>query len=165
MVAPLATMPADLARRIAKIEKAIEASERDSIRRAAIVAKEAQLAQMRSDVGANLRLDRVRSGKGAAIGARYNLSGKGAAASATVKATGPVPLVANPIKPHRIPRAGRRRRGVLAIPGIGVRASAEHPGTRGKDTWNVGRREAEPRVTQIIQRNTDAAVVRAFRSG
>lgn len=165
MVAPLATMPADLARRIAKIEKAIADSERDSVRRAAIAAKEAQLDRMRSDAGGNLRLDRVRSGKGAAIGTRYTLAGEAATTTATIKATGPVPLVANPIRPHRIPRAGRRRRGVLAIPGIGVRASAEHHGTRGKDTWNVGRREAEPRVTKIIQRNTDAAVVRAFRSG
>jgi hypothetical protein len=166
MVAPLSTMPADLTRRINKIEKAVQDSARDSIRRAAIAAKAAQLDQMRHDVGGDLILSRVRSGKGARIGARYTLTGTGTTTTATVKATGPVPLIANRIEPHRIPRAvARRRRKRLAIPGIGVRSAVNHPGTRGKDTWNKGRREATPAVTKIIGRNTDRAVVEAFRTG
>jgi len=155
----------DLTRRLDKIEQAIEQSAHSSMRQAAVVAKDAQLEQMRTDAGGDLRLSRVRSGKGAAIGARYNLSGVGTTTTAEVSATGPLPLLTNPMPPHRIPKTGGRRRKPLVIPGVGVRASAEHPGTKGKDTWNKGRERARPRVTTVIGRNTDQAVRKAFLSG
>ena len=76
-----------------------------------------------------------------------------------------VPLLANPIPPHTVPKQGRRRRKVIAIPGIGVRASAHHPGTKGKDTWNQGREKAEPKVKVAIAKRSDEVVRRAFLSG
>jgi hypothetical protein len=157
-------LPGDLKRRVDKIETAIDRSARESVRLAAQAAKSIQLDVMKSDAGGDLKLSRVRSGKGAAIGARYDLRGMGRESTAEVKATGPVPLIANPSKAHVIPKKGRRRK-VLAIPGIGVRASAQHPGTRGKDTWNRGREKAEPKIKTVIGRNTDQAVTKAFRSG
>jgi hypothetical protein len=158
-------LPGDLKRRVDRIESAIDKSARDSIRSAALVAKGIQLDVMKSDAGGDLRLSRVRSGKGAAIGVRFDMRGTGRTSSAEVKATGPLPLLANPIEAHRIPKSGGRRRKVLAIPGVGVRASANHPGTRGKDTWNRGREKAEPKVRTVIAKNTDRAVKQAFLSG
>ncbi len=157
-------LPGDLLKRIDAIDTAIDKSARESIRLAAQAAKVEQLDVMRADAGGDLRLGRVRSGKGAAIGVRYDIRGSGRNVSAEVKATGPMPLLANPIPAHHIPKAGRRRK-VLAIPGVGVRASANHPGTRGKDTWNRGRERAEPKVRTVIGKNTDEAVIRAFKSG
>jgi hypothetical protein len=158
-------LPGDLKRRVDHIETAIDRSARESVRLAAQTAKMIQLEVMKGDAGGDLRLSRVRSGKGAAIGARYDLSGTGRQSSAEVKATGPVPLLANPSKAHQIPRRNARRRKVLNIPGIGVRASANHRGTKGKDTWNRGRERAEPKVRTVIGKNTDQAVKRAFLSG
>ncbi len=164
MPADISHLPGDLRKRIDALDIAIDKSARESVKLAALAAKVEQLDVMRADAGGDLRLGRVRSGKGAAIGVRYDLIGTGRNVSAEVKATGPVPLLANPIPAHRIPKASRRRK-VLAIPGIGVRASANHPGTKGKDTWNRGRERAEPKVRTVIGRNTDEAVIRAFRSG
>lgn len=167
MVKPISQMPRDLIRRVDKIDRDIQASVRETVRLAAIAAKAGQLDEMRHDAGGNLRLDRVRSGKGATIGARYDLIGNGAATSARVKATGPVPLLANPIKAHPIPKRGprARRRKLLAIPGIGVRASVQHPGTKGKDTWNRGRERVEPKVRKLIAKRTDVVVRRSFQNG
>ena len=77
------------------------------------------------------------AGKRKAIGARYDLRGSGFKASATVTYTGPAHLLNNPTKPHvitaRRARARRSKRGALALTiGPNVRASANHPGTRGK---------------------------------
>lgn len=156
----------DLFKRIDKIDRALDRDfQRDTLKAAGAVAVEAQEAEMRSDAGGDLFLGRVRSGKGAKIGARvmgFTLD------SANIKAVGPVPLLANPTKAHQIPKTGarvRRRREVLAIPGVGPRASANHPGTRGKDTWNRGRDRAEPRVTLIVRKRADLTVVGAFKSG
>jgi len=167
MTRDVSHLASDLRRRVDKIDHDIQASVRDSVRLAAKAAKDQQLDEMRADAGGDLRLSRVRSGKGAAIGARYDLIGSGSATTATVKATGPVPLIANPIKAHRIPKAGaRRRRKMLAIPGVGVRASVDHPGVRrGKDTWNRGRERAEPKVRTLIAKRTDTVVRRSFQNG
>jgi hypothetical protein len=151
----------DLTKRANNLSRAIDHGARDIVLAGAKVAKTEHLVVMRQHAGGDLRLSRVRSGRGATIGARYDLRGD----TAEVKATGPVPLLANPIKAHRIPRANARRRKVLSIPGIGVRASAQHPGTKGKDTWNEGRERAAPRVRTAIARKSDEVVKRAFLSG
>lgn len=164
MVKPISQMPRDLLRRVDKIETAIERSKRETLRAAAMAAKNAQQDVMTADAGGDLVLGRVRSGKGAKIGARFTVVGD----SVTVQATGPVPLVANAMPPHAIPKTGarlRRQRKRLAIPGVGVRMSVSHLGTKGKDTWNEGRKRAEPRVKTVIGRRTDGVVRRAFRSG
>jgi hypothetical protein len=106
-----------------------------------------------SATGGDSRLSRVRSGRGAAIGTDLDVEGAGSRARATVTPTGPIMLVEEDTSPHRQPfaysgryamagertadgyraRRGRAgRRGFLFIPGIGFRARASHPGTRGK---------------------------------
>jgi hypothetical protein len=99
-------------------------------------------AQTRSNVaratGGDLRLSRVRSGKGAAIALKVRTVGSGSRTRAEVVPTGPIMLVERDTKAHQMrPRTARRRaggrRGFLYIPGVGYRASARHPGTRGKE--------------------------------
>lgn len=79
--------------------------------------------------------------KGQRIGVRYTLG----TTSARVFMFGPAHLIESDTKAHRIPRAtvgrGKRtkaNRKVIVIPGVGVRQSAQHPGTRGKHPWAKG---------------------------
>lgn len=153
-------LPADMKKRLDRIERDVNRSQRDTETAAALAAKKVQESEMKSDAGGDLRLSRVRSGKGAKIGARYDRRPDGM----HVRASGPVPLVANDIREHPIPKARRNRR-ALSIPGIGVRASVNHPGTRGKDTWNDGRVKAVPVIRTIIGKRSDATVVAAFKAG
>lgn len=165
---PLSQMPTDLKRRIDRIDRDLENSIRDTIRAAARAAKAEQEDELRGDAGGDLRLSRVRSGRGARVGARYDLTGTGAATTATIKAVGPVPLLANPTPAHAIPKTGtrlRRARRRLLLRDGNIRSSVNHPGTRGKDTWNQGRRKAEPKVQTIIGRRTDQVMIRSFRAG
>lgn len=86
-------------------------------------------------------LGATRAGKaGSRVDVKLVVRGAGRRAVALVLPVGPVSLVEKPTTRHRIPRklldyAYRRRvyqrRGVW-IPGIGFRASVDHPGTRGK---------------------------------
>jgi len=161
LVAPLSQMPGDLKRRVDKIDRAIKTHETDMLRAGAMAAKDAHLDVMKHDAGGDLTLSRVRSGRGAKVGVSFTIQSH----EAIVKATGPLPLLANPIKPHVIPKQRGRRRRVIAIPGIGVRASAQHPGTKGKDTWTRGREKAAPKVKVAIAKRSDEVVRRAFLSG
>lgn len=76
-------------------------------------------------------------GKRKIISAYYDIANNGS--MVVIGYRGPIHLIANPTKPHDIyprrPRGGRRRRGrgaqALTI-GSELRASARHPGTRGK---------------------------------
>lgn len=163
MVAPLSQMPRDIAKRLDKIEADLERSRRATMRAAGQAAKEAQLSVMRADAGGDLTLSRVRSGRGAKIGARYDFTPDG---NVLVKAVGPVPLIANPSKAHVIPRQNARRgRKRLRLRDGSIRLAVEHPGTKGKDTWNRGRRDAHPRITRVIGDRTDRTIVGSFRAG
>jgi hypothetical protein len=105
---------------------------------------------LRTATGGDLRLSRVRSGKGAQITTRVRTVGAGSRTRAQVVPGGPIMLVEEDTKRHRLPRqylaartdgartysmARRRsasRRGFLYIPGVGYRTNAQHPGTKGK---------------------------------
>jgi hypothetical protein len=152
-------LASDLTKRAAALDHAVKHGAREIALAGAKAAKPIHLGVMRSDAGGDLRLSHV-GRRGAAIGVRYDVRGD----TAEVKATGPVPLLANPIRPHRIPKAGRRRK-VIVIPGVGVRASANHPGTRGKDTWDKGREKAAPHVRTAVGRKSDEVVRKAFTAG
>lgn len=163
MVTPLSQMPRDIANRLDRVEKDLERSRRATMRAAAQAAKDEQLRVMRGDAGGDLTLSRVRSGRGAKIGARYDFTADG---NVLVKAVGPVPLIANPSKAHLIPRqSARRGRKRLRLADGSIRLSVDHPGTKGKDTWNRGRRQATPVVTRVIGDRTDRTIIRSFRAG
>lgn len=116
---------------------------------------------LRRVTGGDLVLSRVRSGKGARVDVKITMQGSGSGARALVLPVGPVSLVEGDTRPHREPftyagvtgSGGRRRyatagqrtasggvarrrravrRGLIAIPGVGVRAYVRHPGTRGQ---------------------------------
>ena len=159
MARDISHLAGDLKRRADKIDRAVKTGERDMLRAGAMAAKGAHLDVMKADAGGDLVLSHVRRG-GAKIGVSFTVTSN----EAIVKATGPLPLLANPIPSHAIPKKGRRRK-VLSIPGIGVRASAQHPGTKGKDTWNRGREKAKPKVKVAIAKRSDEVVKRAFLSG
>lgn len=74
--------------------------------------------------------------RGAKIGVRYTIT----ASKALVRATGPFQLIERDTKAHRIPRErGRRaKKRYAVIPGVGVRAWAQSPGTKGKHPWEKG---------------------------
>lgn len=160
MARDISHLASDMRKRMERIERDVVKSQRDIEKAAALAAKQVQETEMRQDAGGDLRLSRVRSGKGARIGARFDRRGDGM----HIRATGPVPLIANDIRAHTIPKVRRNRR-LLAIPGIGVRASVNHPGTKGKDTWDEGRTKAIPVIHTIIGKKSDAVVIRSFKAG
>jgi hypothetical protein len=127
---------------------------------AAQVVKRSVQVQM---VGAGVKANRLRGvgKKGARIGVRYDIDQK----KALVRATGPFHLIENDTKAHRIPkqRGARARTRYAVIPGVGVRAYANHPGTKGKHPWAKGVEAAMP-----IQRRAQGialhqSVARAYR--
>lgn len=50
------------------------------------------------------------------------------------------------------------RRGVIAIPGVGFRRSARHPGTTGQHPWRKGRKDAEPVIRQSMSKRTHTVI-------
>lgn len=117
----------------------------------------------------------------AKVGVRVKVDKSKTRPSAIIAATGPLQIINNDTAGHviRSTRArGRQRKGfvgptlpgqfskrngrfigpekaaVLSIPGIGVRASARHPGTRGKQTWQTGRKKAEPGIRKTMSSRT-----------
>lgn len=128
----------------------------------------------------------------ARVDAKFRLTDRGTTnVSAEIYAQGPVQIIAHDTSGHVIRSAysstatSARRRGslrgfvgplapgqttggrsaVINIPGIGYRRSAQHPGTRGKDTWNDGKRQAGPAMDRVILRRTDQAFRDAAKGG
>lgn len=94
--------------------------------------------------------------RGAKVGVRYDLRSD---TEAVVRMTGPAHLLERDTKAHRIPREkvgrGRRQRTNtkrIVIPNVGVRMSAQHPGTKGKHPWEKGLRASIPEVRQVAGR-------------
>lgn len=91
--------------------------------------------------------------RGAKVGVRYDTQGP---RRAVVRMTGPAHLLENPTKAHRIPKEtvgrGSRKRAnkkQIYIPGVGVRASANHRGTKGKQPWAKGIRAGIPHLDTV----------------
>jgi hypothetical protein len=60
---------------------------------------------------------------------------------------------------------GKRRRAntkPIVIPGVGVRRSAQHPGTKGKYPWRKGNEAAEPKVREVLTSKTATVIRRNF---
>lgn len=97
--------------------------------------------------------------KGRKIGVRYQVTHGEAGSSALVFATGPFQLIERDTKAHRIPRERGKKKRYVVIPGVGVRASANHPGTKGKHPFEKGVAEAAP----LALRAYDAALMTELR--
>lgn len=140
-----------LVTKITKAQKELT-SNAAAMNKVAFAAKTILLGELGSAVGSDLKLSGV--GKsGVKLGVRYDVKGR-TNATALLKATGPWQLIERDTKPHTIrPRSRRRKAGkkALAINGE-VRASAQHPGTRGKEPWAKGRRKVEEVAVRLYQR-------------
>lgn len=173
MPRPLNALPSDVRRKVQAMERAVVRDRAAIVRQAANEAAEQQRQIVARDTGGDMKLSGVgrRRGRpgGRAVGVRVRMAGN----TAEVLASGPMPLIDRPIPPHTITSAFGRGRGVTAsgrravirIPGVGFRASAQHPGTRGKDTWDRGKRQALPAADREIDRETTRRLTQAFRSG
>jgi hypothetical protein len=103
--------------------------------------------------------------RGARLGVRYRSGMYGGEAKSIVFVTGPWQLIEWDTKAHRIPRARKSRRArkrYAVIPGVGVRAYAEHPGTRGKHPWRTGVTAAIPAVQRVFESRVGFLVRQAF---
>lgn len=110
--------------------------------------------------GGDFRLSGV-GRRGAKVNVRFDNPVGKLEPAVLVRMVGPAHLIENPTKPHRIPNPRRRRgrRRVVSIPGVGVRAYANHPGTRGRKPWAKGVAVAKPKLRGIYS----AAVVDTMR--
>jgi hypothetical protein len=148
--AKAATLPAAL----------VDATPR-AVRTAGEILEGASRVNVAAATGGDMRLSRVRSGGkrgtgGAGAGTirlSAELRGTGSRTQALVVPRGPIMLVEGNTARHRIPRklagySGRgyrgRARGAIHIPGVGIFASAQHPGTRGKKPIARAFRSAGP---------------------
>lgn len=107
--------------------------------------------------------------KGSKLGVRFNMGIYDGVAKSLVFATGPWQIIERDTKPHRIPRAttgrGRNKRAnkrPVLIPGVGVRAWANHPGTRGKHPFDRGVKAAMPEAKRILESPTAALLRKHF---
>jgi hypothetical protein len=90
--------------------------------------------------------------RGQKVGVRYDLRSD---TEAVVRMTGPAHLIERNTKAHRIPRerkTGRAKKRYAVIPGVGVRAFANHPGTKGKHPWGRGVDAARGDVEKVAGR-------------
>lgn len=92
---------------------------------------------------------------GRAVNVFYTVKG-GADAAATIALRGPAQLVNNPTQAHRIEprkRSGRRHGGKKALTiGQNLRASANHPGTKGKKFWEASEAEMRRKLPEVVKK-------------
>ncbi len=150
------TLPvSDWARRAATLPAVLVEATPRAVRAGAKPLEEQARENLRRSSGGDLRLSRVRSGKGARVDVKVTTQGSGSGTRALVLPVGPVSLLEGDTRSHREPfqylaqrtggarsysmkrRRKAARRGLISIPGVGVRTRVHHPGTVGKQP--VGR--------------------------
>lgn len=148
----------ELARKMTQAGRAIDGAAKDGVFKSALLVKTSVMGEL----GGVTRLRGVGK-RGAKIGVRFDVK-PGNNPSARVRATGPFHLIESDTKPHKVtPKGkGRNKRRAINIPGIGPRASAKHPGTKGKHPWEKGVRRALPRVPQVMMSEQVASLRRFF---
>lgn len=134
--------------------------ETNTVKIAALVVKTSVLGQLQV---AGVKDGRLRGvgRNGAKVGVSYTVTGT----TARVRATGPFPLIESDTKAHRIPRerGKRARKRYAVIPGVGVRAFADHPGTKGKHPWKKGVAAAQPAAEKANGVALGQALRKAYR--
>lgn len=146
---------------------AIEGQTEAGVREAAQATKAIFLAKLPTRV-----LRRVGK-KGAKLGASYQVRG-GQTPTAIVSFTGPVQLINNDTKAHKITprglqtyergsRKGRAKNGAKALTiGGGLFVNADHPGTTGKKFFQAATREARVVAPKAMADGQVRAVRKAF---
>lgn len=180
------SVASSISQRLTKMGLEVQRAERVAVERAAFAAKRTILAEVEHAVP-GLRLKHVGSPPGAKVGVRYDVKGE-QNPTALVRATGPLHLVENPIKPHTIipkdigrsqGRSKKARRAAkqqlysalfggefsgqkpLTTP-YGPRYRVKHTGvSRQPQPWKKGVQKA----LQPAAKELDRAFVGAFRRG
>lgn len=128
-----------------------------SVQRAAFAMKEVHTAGLFHDAAGG-RLRRV--GKnGAKLSVRYKLHGGSANPSAIVEAVGPWQILNNPAKAHLIKSKMRK---AVSFNGV-ARRSVQHPGHKGKFTWQKAQPAAGIAGTKELNKHMVTAVQQAFK--
>lgn len=147
----------EFARRCESFAGDLRGVEKTATGKAALAVKTVTLAEMRT-VAPTLKLSGVGK-RGAKIGVSYTVGGS----TAIVRATGPVQLIESDTKAHRMPRTRvRGKRRVVVIPGVGVRSSAQHPGTKGQHPWRKGVEAARPLVGAVFAEQLGVSMRKVF---
>jgi len=127
------------ARRAALLPAALVDATLPATRASAEVLEAAVRVNLMAATGGDLRLSRVRSGRGARIALSLKAEGAGRSARTVVVPTGPIMLVETDTKRHGQPfsytynrRVKKRGQRPIYVPGRGVFARVNHPGTKGK---------------------------------
>lgn len=156
-----ADSPLVAARKFEQLAKGMAGLQRETLNQAGLIVKRSVETQI-AVAGAPSGKLRGVGKKGARIGVRSDSIGTG---SVLVRATGPIHFLESNTKPHRIPKeqGGRSRRRIVVIPGVGVRAFARHPGTRGKHPWAKGVVIATPLIDKANQLALTKMVGAIFR--
>lgn len=165
----MAKTVAQFAGQMARLPGQVDTATRDGIGKGALVV----VTEQRRRINAITHDGRL-SGttRNAKVGVNYKLRDTKDGAYARIQATGPLPLIERDVKDHRIPRANarlRRRRGaasrrkIVVIPGVGVRAYAEHPGTQGQHPFERGWDATRRRVPVVIHGEIRKAMVKVFK--
>lgn len=154
---PVSTADA-VAKRMQKVGMATQKAMKISMVEAAKAAKAVQVAGLNVDAPGG-RLRNVGK-KGAKLGVGYKIQGGANNPTAIVEAVGSGwPILNNPTKAHQI--QGRKGK-TLKLPN-GFRRGVQHPGTRGKRTWQKGEPEAEKVASKELSKTMTRAVQEAFK--
>ena len=161
--------PAELARKFDTAARQMQNVNNEAVARAAQVYKATVLAEAAGDVGGDLRMSW--SGRNVRLGARYQVrKGPRPQAVLTPRPAGIWSALSSGTAPHEItPRArrkgrGRRKGGATALTvGDGFAASVQHPGTKGKRTWQRGITKAKPLAMTAFGQAHRRALVKVFQ--
>lgn len=155
----------DMKRLPAQVEKATK----DGIGKGALIVVTEQRRRIRAITGDG-RLSGTR--KNARVGVNYKVRDSAQGTYARIQATGPMPLIERDTPAHKIPRRNARlrrrvgsasRRKVVVIPGVGVRASAKHPGTRGQHPFEKGWDAKRRDVPKVVMTEIRQGMARLFK--
>ena len=147
---PISQAGPDVKKIARQIEKGLSGDRQEIVKKAAFRAKTAHLSEL--DKGTSTRRLRNVGVKGARVGIMYRTWTKGyAMAEGQLSATGPVHILDRPTKGHRI-WAGTRDGFSTHMPTpYGYFTSVNHPGTKGKRTFDKGFKKAQPLITKTIR--------------
>lgn len=81
-----------------------------------------------------------------------------------IRYTGSAHLLNDPTKAHRVQPRARGKKRAIVIPGVGPRANANHPGTRGLRFFDIAKREGYRQLPKVYAKaGLELPLRRAFR--
>jgi len=149
--------PAELASKLIRAGEAVPAAARAGVSQAAFLVKKSVQAELQA-AGVNGGRLRGVGKKGAKVGVSYTVAGT-EHPTALIRATGPMHLIESDTKAHEIKA---KKAHAINIGGVGPRASAHHPGTRGKHPWAKGVDHAIPLVPEVMFKEQAKSLRRFF---